>query len=158
MTTALLSVNKIENIKDQLTRFYDGGNWVTDGVLKKLSLLPETTAFSRLEGYTHTIAELLAHIIAWRKFVLSRLQGDNEYDIDDASDWPIVQHWEDVLNQFRETHFELIHALDSFDPQRLEEVVAGRTYRFYFMLEGLIHHDYYHYGQIGALIAALQKP
>jgi uncharacterized damage-inducible protein DinB len=153
------AIAMISHIKNQFQQFYNGGNWVTTGARQKLLELDPSIIDQKQPGHRHTIAELVLHITAWRKFVLARLKGDDDFDIEDntESDWPAFTSWDKVLEQFTEIQQDLEEALTSLDEKRLEEIVAGRTYRYAHMLQGMIHHDYYHYGQIGTLAASFTK-
>jgi len=151
--------SRLESLKDQVIRVFQGNNWVTDGMLQRLNEISGDLAFEPFPYFNHTVAKLVAHIIAWKIFVIKRLEGDNVYDIeqDSETDWPEPSSWEQLKEEFSDTHKRLIKAIENFDDENLDKKVAGRSYTFNFMLQGLVHHDYYHYGQVGMMISALKR-
>jgi len=149
----------IERVKAQLDEFYKGNNWVTDNFNTKVLSLKEDEALMKMHGFSHSIAGLVWHIIAWRNFVVQKLTGNEGYDIDDKSteNWNEQQDWEMVCKQFKVCHQNILDAIDNFPIDRWNEKVAGRNYSFIYLICGIIQHDYYHYGQIGSLLAAIKK-
>jgi len=148
---------RIRSIRDQLVAVYQGNNWVTDGMMQRFAVLNEEQINEPLPYLKHNLPQLIHHIIAWKVFVIKRLQGDNVYDINQDSelDWPAPGSWKETLELLRKTQENLLSAVDKFDPGNLDSKVAGRSYTFNFMLQGLVHHDYYHYGQAGMIASAL---
>ncbi len=116
------------------------------------SIRPED-AVKQLKG--RSILRLARHMLAWRTYVLHKLQGDDDFDIDmnSEADWPTddAMAWPDVLEAFRNNQNQLLDALKSFPETHLDAHVPGRNYTFRFMLEGMGQHDVYHLGQIALL-------
>ncbi len=113
----------------------------------------------KIPGHTHSAAQLTAHITAWRNFALQKLTGNNEYDITDNSseDWPDANNWSVVISDFQSCHKNLLSAIDQFPADQWNNSVPGRNYSFIYLITGIIEHDYYHYGQIGSVLAALKN-
>ncbi len=149
----------IERVVKQLSDFYDGKSWVTDNFKKKILSLSDDIAMNKVQGNTHSIAALVCHINAWRNFGLQKLTGNDGYDIEDnsAADWPSPTDWSVVCKEFETCHGDLINAIKSFPVEKLNDTVPGRSYSFIYMLNGIVEHDYYHYGQIGAVLAATKN-
>ncbi|MEO6327970.1 MAG: hypothetical protein ABIO55_03520 [Ginsengibacter sp.] len=66
-------VNNIEAVvqraKTQLAAFYNGNPWVTDNFATKvLSLIPDE-ALKKIQGHSHSVTELVGHMIAWRNLL-----------------------------------------------------------------------------------------
>ena len=148
-----------EQIAYQLNEFYSGDQWVTENFENKVALLDAETALKRIPGFNHNIAEIVEHMAAWRYFVYRKLQGDTEFDIIDntTADWPEPEAWQLTLNNFYQSQSSLTKALNEFPAERLGDIVPGRSYDFAYLIKGILQHDYYHYGQIGCLIAAQEK-
>ena len=148
-----------ERIIQQLNNFYNGNSWVTDNFQKKILSLPGDVAMKKVPGNTHSIAALVCHINAWRNFVLQKLTGSDDYDIEDNSlaDWPVPVEWDAVCKEFEACHFDLIKAIKTFPAEKLNDTVSKRSYSFIYLLNGIVEHDYYHYGQIGAVLAAIKN-
>ena len=63
--------------------------------------------------------------------------------------------WRGTLAKFENGQRQLRDALRILTDEKLEEIVPGRPYSFYFMLHGTIQHNLYHAGQIAVLKKAL---
>ncbi len=109
-------------------------------------------------GNTHSIAALISHINAWRNFVVQKLIGNSDYDIEDNStaDWPVPVNWLAIQKEFEICHIDLVKAIQSLPVEKLQATVPGRTYTFLFLINGIVEHDYYHYGQVGSVLAAIK--
>ncbi|WP_316813395.1 DinB family protein [Pedobacter heparinus] len=148
-----------EQIIYQMNEFYSGDPWVTENFEHKVATMDADTALKRIPDFNHTIAEIVEHMAAWRYFAVRKLKGDTEFDIIDNtnSDWPEVDSWEFTLNNFHQSQCSLIEALNNFQDEKWTTIVPQREYNFRYLLNGVLQHDYYHYGQIGCLIAAQEK-
>lgn len=148
-----------DRIKIQLTDFYTGNNWVTDNFRDKVLSINEEKAIKKMPGYSHSVSELVGHIVAWRNFVVQKLTGNDDYDIEEESkeNWNDLQDWKTVITKFEAGHRHLLAAIETFPPGRWNENVPGRNYSFIYLICGIVHHDYYHYGQIGSVLAAINK-
>lgn len=148
-----------ERIIKQLDGFYNGQNWVADNLDKKIFSLTPIVAMKKVEGYSHSIAELVRHITIWRNFVVQKLMGNDGYDIeiDSSSDWPEPEEWDITREEFDACHQNMINAISNFPVERLNTKVPGRDYSFIFLINGIVEHDYYHYGQIGSVLSAVNK-
>ena len=148
-----------ERVITQLQGFYSGNNWVTENLEQKVFSLPSEKAMNKPDGHSHSVAQLVAHMHAWRNFVLQKLEGNDEFDIEDNSDsdWPPASDWDAIKKDFENGHQKLIVAIKKFPVERLNSLVPGRKYSYLFLINGIVEHDYYHYGQIGSVMAALKR-
>jgi uncharacterized damage-inducible protein DinB len=151
--------------KDELLRIIDQFNliyesdeaWHGPSVVQVLGEVSWQMANEKIMPNTHSIAELVYHITTWRIFVVKRLMGDTEFDVTKALDWktfPIFDEfeWEALQMELSLSQQELISALENKeDDEFLDEIVAGREYDFYTMLQGILQHDLYHIGQISII-------
>lgn len=149
----------LASVRQQLVDFYSGTNWVADNLADRLARLSADQALAHPAGHSHSIAGQVAHLIAWRGFVTQHLQGNGAFDIemDTTADWPEVHDWQALQASLAHSQEVLLRAIDSFDPARWHEKTGNRDYTYGFLLQGTIHHDYYHYGHIGAALAALRR-
>ena len=148
-----------ENIINQIDKFYNGDSWVTENISKKIFTLDQADAFKKVQGYSHSIAEQVAHMVAWRNFVSGKLLGNTGLDIEDNSkdDWPESEDWDMTREAFKTSQQRLREAIRDFPVDQWNLLVPKRTYTFIFMINGIIEHDYYHYGQIGLVLSAIRK-
>ena len=149
----------IDRVSKQLSDFYNGDLWVTDNLQKKIFSLAPGVALKKVMGHSHSIAEQIGHITAWRNFGVQKLTGNNKFDIEDnsAEDWPEPVNWDTTRKEFETIHQNLLTALKNFPIEQLHTMVPGRNYSFTFLINGIVEHDYYHYGQIGSVLAAIRK-
>ena len=148
-----------ERVITQLEDFYSGGNWVAENFEQKVFSLPLAKAIIKPDGHSHSVAQLTAHIHAWRNFVLQKLEGNDHFDIEDNSDsdWPPASDWDAIKKDFKNGHQRMIAAIKKFPVEQLKLQVPGRKYSYLFLINGIVEHDYYHYGQIGSVMAALKR-
>ncbi len=147
-----------ERAKAQLAEFYNGNSWVTENFSKKVLFINAGDAFKKMQGHNHSVAQLVEHITAWRNFALQKLTGNDGFDIkDESADWPQPNDWNITCKEFEACHNNLLSAMESFSIDRWNSTVPGRNYSFIYLINGIIQHDYYHYGQIGSVLAAIKK-
>ena len=143
-------MQEIERIGKQLERPYSGDAWHGPSLRSVLEEVSSEAANARpIEG-AHSIAELAAHILAWREETLRRLEG-NGGDVPVAGDWPRPLEWSELLARLDRSHDALTKAVAALPEEVLDEKVKGRRESHYVLLQGMIHHDLYHAGQIAIL-------
>lgn len=148
-----------QSVLKQLDDFDNGDSWVTDKVGKKIFALSSSIAFKKIANHTHSVAEQVAHVIAWRNFVVQKLTGNNNFDIEDNSsaDWPEPAEWKKLETEFETCHQNLLTAIKNFPDEKWHSTVPLRSYSFLYLINGIVEHDYYHFGQINSLLAAIKK-
>ncbi len=77
----------------QLESLFNGQPWLDETFLKKTDKLSSTQAFQKPYPSVHSVAEILAHMIAWRQVLIEQLEGKYAYQIQMQSvqDWPPMQ-------------------------------------------------------------------
>ena len=143
----------IRNLQNTLT----GEPWFGRPVYAILDEIDPSIATKKPNDNSHSLIDLLYHMITWAEFTLKRIEGDKETDLkaSEELDWrtidPKKHSWEKGLNEFKSIHTRIIEKLNSRDDEFLKEVVDYRNYNFRFLLNGLIQHNIYHLGQIAYL-------
>ncbi len=153
--TPPMNISETYRITDFLRQTFDGKPWYGPSVMDTLSNLTFEESLNQLPS-SHTVIEILEHMIAWRTFVIKRLQGDTEFEIDQEQSFKHIsslsnESWRDTIQRLNQTQEDLLQILSQTSDEKLDEMVAGREYNFDKMLHGIIHHDIYHIGQIGLL-------
>jgi uncharacterized damage-inducible protein DinB len=142
---------------DELQSVKEGDLWIDETFDKKLDTVNDLAAFtSPMPGY-NSVAQIVAHLLAWRRSTLSILQGGKKTVTTDALDWPDnetlqVIGWEKLKNDFYQSQQDLIHFLSAKDDSFLALTARDTGKSFDYYIRGLIHHDMYHLGQIGLVI------
>jgi len=149
----------VENLLKQLDGLYNGKSWVTDKIGKNIFSQADSVAYKKVAGHSHSVAGLVVHIIAWRNFGVQKLTGNDDFDIEDnfLQDWPEPQDWPAIQNNFEVCHQNLLTAIQNFPVERWHSIVPLRSYSFLYLINGILEHDYYHFGQINVLLAAIRS-
>ena len=149
-------MTETHRINSQLKRAYQGEAWHGPSLCELLNGVTAEQAAARPIPNTHTIWELVNHIIAWEQIAKRRLEGDpvknppNEMNFPPVSDTSETA-WQATLQHLAESNQALRNAVKKIDDAKLEEIVPEAIYSNYAMLHGVIQHDLYHAGQIALL-------
>lgn len=143
---------------------FEGRPWYGISVMEKLDTLNWRFVGAKPFGYSKSVAMLVGHMIRWRVFVLKKLQGDQDFDIEinSVEDWPKIEiytedEWNRLLLELQQTQLKLVQVVSERDETFLASQVPGRNYNFHFLIKGISEHDIYHLGQI-ALLYRLVNP
>lgn len=144
---------QIAQLTDQLRTVYGGSPWYGQGVQEKLTKINLETVNVVKAGKVHTVGQLLQHMIAWRTFVIHKLQGFAEFKIqvDSEADWaPVdkVKPWTDLLVELQQSQDTLLDTIEQLDDESLSNIAPGTSFTLQQLIQGIIHHDIYHLGQI----------
>jgi uncharacterized damage-inducible protein DinB len=147
-----------QRIYELLKNSWDGDMWHGPNLTGILKDIDWEKAFKKPAAGSHNIYELVQHMITWRRFVLEQLKGNESYrvELNSELDWPtIYKHsegsWQEALDELHKNQRELVEFVKDFEDSRLEEIVPGRKFTWYTLLQGIIHHDIYHSAQISTL-------
>lgn len=147
--------DKIETMTAQLALVYDKDPWYGNSIRAVLESVNPSHAFESPGTGTHSIAEIAAHMIAWREFAVNRLEGNAGFQIEQEQsfDWKRFSAdkepaWKIMADQFKINQEHLLGLLQKQDDSILEKEVAGKPYTFHYLLTGIVQHDLYHLGQI----------
>ena len=138
---------------------YNGDNWVAVGIADVLSRLDFQNATRRKLAERNTAFQIVQHCRAWRTFLIKRLSGDVDFNLlaNDPMDWrkdELVSHtdFNTVIDDFHDGQKQIVALLNQHTDEILEGIVAKRTYDFRHLINGVLHHDYYHFGQVAILM------
>lgn len=153
----------MSNMIEQLKNILDGDLWIDENYKKKIDGLSSERAFAKPLQELFSVAELISHILAWRTQQMKKLSGASAEVIAQFPDyWKSNDElkkvtWKKLKNEFYQSQYELIKLLKKKDDAFLELEYSNSGYTFQHMIEGLIHHDIYHLGQIGITIKLLDE-
>ena len=74
--------SEIQKITSLLKKTFEGGAWHGPAVMENLANITETQALMKLP-HTHSVIELVSHMVAWRNYVIKKLAGDINYKVSD---------------------------------------------------------------------------
>lgn len=147
-------MKETERIIKMLRNIFEESAWHGPSVKEVLATVNLSEIHSRINN-SHTIIELVDHMIAWRTFVVRRLTGDDEFELTEEQNFPKTTDWFKSIARLEESQSKLINALQQFPEERLFAKVPGREYDYYTLIQGIIQHDIYHTGQIQLIKKAL---
>ena len=149
-------MSEVEHLVDQHRRALEGEAWHGPALREVLRGVTAKRAAARPIPDAHSIWEIVLHIEAWDRVVLSRL-GGTPISLSDDEDWPAVRDtsaaaWKKAVQSMESMHAKLNKAIAGITPKRLDESYVPGEKRFIFQLiHGVIHHELYHAGQIALL-------
>ncbi|MBS1545241.1 MAG: DinB family protein [Bacteroidetes bacterium] len=145
-----------ERIVRILEKTFDKQPWYGSSIMEVLSQVTPEKAHQRI-GTSHTITELVLHMTTWRQFAIHRLQGDNNFEVSEAMNFPHAGSIQEAVKALHQSQMKLLEAAASFPDERLGDLVPSKTqrYTYYTLLHGIAQHDIYHLGQIALLLKAV---
>ena len=151
---------RINELVSQFEALYDGQPWYGDSLCHILADITPTKAYWQPNRSSHSIAQLISHIIYWRQSLIKRLTGDLEYKASMQSDenWkPNAQlkkeGWDTLMNSLAESQAQLLTLLSKQKETILKKKYSDKA-TFQDLINGIIQHDVYHIGQIAYLKSA----
>lgn len=153
---------EIQSIIRNLENTLDGTPWYGRPVYAILREVDSSIAYKKPNAESHSLIELLYHMLTWAEFTLKRIEKDDINDLAafEKLDWreidPKIHDWDEGLGALIATHQQMIALLRSKDDGFLNETVDYRQYNFRFLLNGLIQHNIYHLGQVAYLKKLLE--
>jgi uncharacterized damage-inducible protein DinB len=150
----------IKNIVKQLQDIQNQENWLDENFENKIEQISDERAFQRPLPELHSVAELISHLWVWRMESIKKLTGmESHLTVESPQNWRTNEElkkigWQKLKADFYQSQQELIQLIENKSDEYLEsEYVNGA--KFQYLVEGLIHHDLYHLGQIGITIKFL---
>jgi uncharacterized damage-inducible protein DinB len=151
----------IQNLIRQLKDVENGDLWLDENFEKKLDGITETEAFIRPIPELHSVAELLSHLIVWRRVNIRRMLGETvDMPVEHPDNWKgneVLQMmgWKVLLSDFYASQQEVLKMLEDKDDTYLVSISTHYGKDFLYLVQGLVHHDLYHMGQLGLTIKYL---
>jgi DinB superfamily len=148
---------EIEKIIENIDTIFRGDAWHGPSIMELLRSMPAEKATIKHPLSKYTIAQYVFHLMAWREFVVQKLNNNFHYDLlTDEENWGTIEdvsleNWKNLVIQLQEKQKQLIEQLNQLDDAILNKRVAGLDYDFYKLLTGLAQHDTYHLGMIWVL-------
>jgi uncharacterized damage-inducible protein DinB len=140
-------------IADQLKRAHEGGAWHGPAVDELLAGVTAEQAAARPFEGAHSVWELVAHIEAWERAILRRLEGDPAQIYNTQEDWASLsdtseEAWAAARRKLAETYVALRAAVLGLDDAQLDEPILPNMSTRYVSLHGAVQHTLYHAGQL----------
>jgi uncharacterized damage-inducible protein DinB len=155
-------------MREILSAGASGDAWYGSSTADVLSGLDASGAARHVEGYSHSVWELLLHSTGWMEEVARRLAGHEPSPPPDG-DWPALaaateSDWAEAQRRFQAAAAELGGRMAAFDADRWTAMVGdaraqalGTGVTFAAMVVGVIQHNAYHTGQMALVRKALER-
>jgi uncharacterized damage-inducible protein DinB len=157
----------INHLIQQLREIYNGKLWMGDTFQKKIHSITGDEAFTRPLPNLHSPAELISHLTAWRKDAISKIQEGKGQLLDTSpSNWMPNSElmkigWRQLIQEYEESLLAIIDLLqnksDTFLEEKYEDQDYQGVYNYSFLVNGILHHDLYHLGQLGIVIKLIKE-
>ena len=115
----------------------------------------------------HSVAELISHLTFWRKEAIETIKtGKGTATEESKGNWKTNEElatigWHGVKQAYNNSLIELIELLqdkdDMFLIEKYDDIDFGGKSDYAYLLNGMLHHDLYHLGQLGITIKFLNK-
>ncbi len=156
---------KINEVIRSMSEAFEGEPWYGDSVMRKLENVPYVIGYKTCIPESHSVSQIVGHLIAWKTYVAEKLNKNKDYSIklDTEEDWPNIEvhsreEWEELKRKLVAAQFRIYEILNAQeDDSFLNEAVEGKGYDYAYLLKGIIQHDIYHIGQIGLIESQLKK-
>jgi len=152
---------EIKRYIDEFKHLYDGEPWLDVTFVSILKKASEEDALKKTLKNLHSAAEIVCHVIAYRKFLLAQFTGEKDFDINQEKSFDTGFYsnsgknmWNNILNTFDNNQKNLIELMEKSDDSILSKKVYNRDYELSFLIDGIIQHDAYHLGQLVILLKA----
>jgi uncharacterized damage-inducible protein DinB len=149
-------MTEIERIVDQYDRVMNGAAWHGDPVWKLLDGVSAETAARSVTANTHSIWQLVMHMMYWESVACRRLMNvpveqDSKLNFPETPE-ATAANWRKTLKDFRDSNEAFRKAISQLDAARLDAKMArDKRKSSYVEAHGIIQHHVYHAGQIALL-------
>jgi len=145
---------EMQSIIRNLIQVNSGEPWFGRAVYTILDEIDPAIVYQKSNDNSHSLIQLLYHMITWAEFTLKSIEKSGKEDIAaiEQLDWreidPAIHSWQKGLVEFKNVNEQIITLLETKDDEFLKEMAGYRKYNFRFLLNGLIQHNIYHLGQV----------
>ena len=151
---------RLQSLIAQADKVFSASPWYGKGVMELLSEVKPDWVDIIPEGHTHSIGQIVHHMIAWKQYLVEKGTGNPQYRIEmnSSEDWcPVdaLPPWTELLQSLQDTHKGFIDMLKSKDDAWLDSTVPPTKFTFDEIAQGIIHHDIHHLGQVAVLVKTL---
>lgn len=157
----------IKHILQQLVDIQHTRTWIGSSYDSMLKGVEDDLVFVRPIPGLHSIADIISHLTLWRTEALLKVKTGKGSKTDESEENWLPEEklrakgWTRIKAEYDNSLPELIELLkdkeDSFLDQEYYDPDFKRHYPYSFLLNGMLHHDTYHLGQLGIIIKFLKS-
>lgn len=151
----------------QLQDIQQGKIWIGSSYASKMKSIDDAAVFVRPINDIHSIAEIFSHVTLWRNEAILKIKTGKGSKTDDCEEnWLSMETlkargWTSIKAAYDQSLVDLIDLLqekeDSFLEEEYYDTDFKGTFPYKFLINGMLHHDLYHLGQLGIIIKYLIK-
>jgi uncharacterized damage-inducible protein DinB len=152
-------MNEVKRIANQIDLAFREGFWGGGSIRDLFRSLAASEAASYPLSGAHSAWEIALHLCVWYNIFRSRIiKEDIKYHYE--TDWPTPaltteENWVGTLDELDNAHRALVDSVRNVKVEELFELVEGKMFTIYEMLNGISQHDQYHAGQVMMLKKAI---
>jgi len=142
-------MNKCEEIAAAYRAATVKGAWYGPTIAEMLTEIAPAMATAKPVAATHTIAELLQHLLLWNERIRNTSESCPMPKWEAEKEWseaPIP--WNELVKRWNRSRDLLEERIRNFPEEDLAKQTPGRTYPYEFLLNGIVQHTIWHGGQI----------
>ena len=147
-------------LQQSLSNVLSGQPWYGRPIYDIIEEVSFEAAYEKVPGASHTIAEIVLHMISWTEEVMDRMNGMNA-QTPTSGDWPETgtpdeQKWQNYVSDLKLVNVNLLGIIQNFPEENWNDQINDEresepvtTYKE--LITGFIQHQVYHAGQIAIL-------
>lgn len=157
----------IEYIIKQLLDNQEGKVWVGATYHSMLEKINADNAFIKPKPELHSVAEIISHLTTWQKETILKIKtGAGSLTDDCEENWYSnkklkEKKWTTIRDEYKTSLGEVIDLLKTKEDRFLTEEYYDPdfkgNYPYSFIINGMLHHNIYHLGQLGIIVKYLKK-
>ena len=157
----------INHLIEQLSEIHNGKPWIGSTFDSRLKGIDSDSAFERPLEDMHSVAEIFSHLTFWRKEAILKIKTGTGSKTDECEEnWLTnealrAKGWARIKSEHDQSLSELMDLLrekdDAFLDQAYYDTDFKGIFKYSFLINGMLHHDLYHLGQLGTITRFLIK-
>lgn len=157
---------RINDLVSQMNEIQNGKPWIGSNFSKKMQLVSEEDFFRRPIKHMHSVAEIISHLTTWRRETLLKLESGTGCLTDDhPSNWKDPDMLRslgrsDIMADYNKSLSGILSFLEEKSDDFLQKTYYDGDFKgeftYAWLLQGMMHHDIYHLGQIGYIVKFLK--
>ncbi|GAB4319926.1 MAG: hypothetical protein Kow0074_09830 [Candidatus Zixiibacteriota bacterium] len=147
-------MSESKRLSQQIKQAFQGPCWAGPSLLDVLENVDVITASAKPIPDSHSIWELVMHLISGQQIMLRFVRGQTTIAATAAEWWqPVPDHddevsWTETLETLKKQESELVEAVAEFPDSKLDDPFVEGGSSAYNNLAGHAQHTLYHAGQI----------
>jgi len=150
-------MNKSEEVADAYRKVTVAGAWYGPSVAELLARITPLQAATKPAGGTHSIAELLQHLLLWNERIRKTSESCPLPKWEAEKEWAEAAiPWNELVERWNKSRDLLEERMRQFPTEDLDKQTPGRAYPYELLLNGIVQHTIWHAGQM-AMVHSMVK-